>query len=76
MFQGIIYYLFKNLTNLVKLLEAEEIRDKIILICGGARISNELAKELGFNAGFGPGTYAEIVASFAIKELVKRNNNK
>ena len=63
----------KNLTQLVDLLEAEEIRDKIILICGGARISNELAKELGFDAGFGPGTYAEIVASFAILELVKRN---
>ncbi len=63
----------KNLTQLVDLLEAEEIRDKIILICGGARISNELAKELGYDAGFGPGTYAEIVASFAIKEFVKRN---
>ena len=63
----------KNLTQLVDLLEAEEIRDKIILICGGAHISNELAKELGYDAGFGPGTYAEIVASFAIQEYVKRN---
>jgi len=62
----------KNLTQLVDLLEAEGIRDKIILICGGARISNELAKELGYDAGFGPGTYAEIVASFFIKEIVKR----
>ena len=53
----------KNLTQLVDLLEAEGIRDKVILICGGARISNELAKELGYDAGFGPGTYAEIVAS-------------
>ena len=49
----------KNLTNLVELLEAEGIRDKIILICGGARISNELAKELGYDAGFGPNTYAK-----------------
>ena len=63
-----------NLTNLVELLEAEGIRDKIILICGGARISNELAKELGYDAGFGPGTYADIVGTFAIKELVKRSN--
>lgn len=62
----------KNLTNLVELLEAEGIRDRIILICGGARISNELAKELGYDAGFGPGTYAEIVASYFIKELVNR----
>ncbi|MFX1326694.1 MAG: OAM dimerization domain-containing protein [Promethearchaeota archaeon] len=61
-----------NLTNLVELLEAEGIREKIILICGGARISNELAKELGYDAGFGPGTYADIVATYFIKELMKR----
>jgi beta-lysine 5,6-aminomutase beta subunit len=66
----------KNLTNLVDLLEAEEIRDKIILICGGPRISNELAKELGFDAGFGTGTYAEIVATFFIKELVRRKKER
>jgi beta-lysine 5,6-aminomutase beta subunit len=62
----------KNLTNLVDLLEAEGLRDEIILICGGPRISNELAKELGYDAGFGSGTYADIVAMFFIKELVKR----
>jgi beta-lysine 5,6-aminomutase beta subunit len=62
----------KNLTNLVDLLEAEGIREKVILICGGARITNELAKELGYDAGFGPGTYAEIVASFFINELENR----
>ncbi len=63
----------RNLTNLVDLLEAEEIRDKIVLICGGPRITNELAKELGFDAGFGPNTFSENVASFAIKEYIKRN---
>ncbi|MFX1589146.1 MAG: B12-binding domain-containing protein, partial [Promethearchaeota archaeon] len=62
----------KNLTNLVELLEAETIRDKVILICGGPRISNELAKELGYDAGFGPNTYAETVASYFIKEIVNR----
>lgn len=62
----------KNLTNLVDLLEAEGIRDKVLLICGGARISNELAKELGYDAGFGPGVYAEKVATFFIKEIEKR----
>lgn len=62
----------KNLTNLTELLEAEGIRDKVILICGGARISNELAKELGYDAGFGPNTYANVVTTFAIKELMKR----
>ena len=62
----------KNLTQLVDLLEAEGIRDQIILICGGARINNELAKELGYDAGFGPNTFSENVATFFVKELNKR----
>jgi len=64
----------KNLTNLVDLLEAEEIRDKIVLVCGGPRISNELAKELGFDAGFGPNTFSENVASYFVKEIYNRKS--
>lgn len=62
-----------NLTNMVELLEAEGLRDKVILCCGGPRISHELAQELGYDAGFGPHTYAEHVASFILDEIVKRN---
>jgi beta-lysine 5,6-aminomutase beta subunit len=65
----------KNLTNLVELMEAEGIRHKVLLICGGARINNELAKELGYDAGFGPGVYAEKVATFFIKEIEKRKKS-
>jgi len=61
-----------NLTQLVELLEAEGIRDKIILVCGGPRLSHELAKELGYDAGFGRGSYAEDVASFIVTELANR----
>ena len=61
-----------NLTNLVELLEAEGLRDKVILIAGGARITNELAKELGYDAGFGPGKYADDVATYIVKEMVQR----
>ncbi len=61
-----------NLTNLVELLEAEGIRDKVVLICGGPRLTHELAKELGYDAGFGPGKYADDVASFAVTEMVER----
>lgn len=63
----------QNLTELVELLEAEGIRDKIVLICGGPRITHELAKELGYDAGFGPGKYADDVATFAVTEIVERN---
>ncbi len=62
-----------NLTNLVELLEAEGLREKLVVICGGPRISHELAKELGYDAGFGSKTYAEHVASFVVNQMVDRN---
>ena len=62
----------KNLTELVEMMEAEGLRDKMILVCGGPRISHELAKELGYDAGFGANTYADDVASFVAQEMVKR----
>jgi len=61
-----------NLTRLVDMLEAEGIRERIVLVVGGPRITHELAKELGYDAGFGPHTYAEHVASFVVQEMVKR----
>lgn len=61
-----------NLTELVELLEADGLRNKVILICGGARITHELAKELGYDAGFGPGKYADDVISFAVQEMIAR----
>ncbi|MGL4687502.1 MAG: OAM dimerization domain-containing protein [Fusobacteriaceae bacterium] len=65
----------QNLTNLIELIEAEGLREKMIIIAGGPRITNELAKELGYDAGFGPGKYADDVATFIVKEIVKRKEN-
>lgn len=62
----------QNLTELIELLEAENLRDKFVVCCGGARITHELAKELGYDAGFGAGKFAEDVATFAVTEMVKR----
>lgn len=62
----------KNLVELVEMLEAEGLRDKVILCCGGPRLSHELAKELGYDAGFGMNTYADDVASYIAQEMQKR----
>src|SRR5574344_536420 len=66
----------KNLTNLIELMEAEGLRDKMIVVCGGPRISHELAKELGYDAGFGMNTYADDVGSYVAEEYVKRHPKK
>lgn len=64
----------QNLVELVEMLEAENLRSKVILCCGGPRITHELAKELGYDAGFGMNTYANDVASYAVQEFVRRQN--
>ena len=64
----------QNLTELIELLEAEGLRSRFVVICGGARITHELAKELGFDAGFGPGKYADDVATFAVEEMARRRD--
>jgi beta-lysine 5,6-aminomutase beta subunit len=61
-----------NLTELVEIVEAEGRREQLILTCGGPRLSNELAKELGYDAGFSKGTYPHHVASFIVRELAAR----
>ena len=62
----------KNLTRLIELAEAENLRDKMLFICGGPRISHELAIELGYDAGFGTGSYSTDVASFIAISLADR----
>jgi beta-lysine 5,6-aminomutase beta subunit len=66
----------QNLTELVEMLEAEGLRHKVILICGGPRISHELAKELGYDAGFSMNSYANHVASYIAQEMFNRINIK
>lgn len=62
----------KNLSQLVDMLEAEGIRENMIVVAGGPRIDHQLALELGFDAGFGPGTTASDVASYVAQEIVRR----
>ena len=62
----------QNLTELVEMVEAEGRRRETILACGGPRVSNELAKELGYDAGFSKGTYPHHLATFIVRELAAR----
>ena len=61
-----------NLAELVDMVEAEGVRDHVLMICGGPRITHEVALELGFDAGFGPGTTPTRVASYVAQELHRR----
>lgn len=62
----------QNLTELIEMAEGEGLRQQLLFVVGGPRIDAPLAAELGFDAGFGPGTTARDVATFLAKELARR----
>ena len=62
----------RHMTELVDMLEAERLRDRVVLIAGGARVDHALAQELGYDAGFGPGTTPSRVAAFLLEEISRR----
>jgi beta-lysine 5,6-aminomutase beta subunit len=61
-----------NFTALSELLEAEGLRDEVLLIAGGPRMTNLLATELGYDAGFGRGTVPSDVAAFVAQRMAER----
>ena len=62
----------KNFTALVELLEAEGLRDRVVLCCGGPRVTNLMATELGYDAGFGRGTVPSEVAAFIAGRMAQK----
>ncbi|MFO0661133.1 MAG: OAM dimerization domain-containing protein [Polyangiaceae bacterium] len=61
----------ENSAAFVELLKQQGWRDRVVLLLGGPRIDHKLALELGFDAGFGPGTKPADVATFLVSKLVK-----
>ncbi len=45
---------------------------KTTLLLGGPRVDHKLALELGFDAGFGPGTKPSDVANFVVHQVLQR----
>ena len=61
-----------NLAALFDLAEADGVRQDVLFICGGPRLSHQVALELGFDAGFGAGTLPSQVAGFLVQQLPPR----
>ncbi len=58
------YRVGELLAEFVDLVEACGVRERVILVVGGMAVRPELAAELGFDAGFGPGTTPEEVVAY------------
>ncbi|MBI2264884.1 MAG: cobalamin B12-binding domain-containing protein [Armatimonadetes bacterium] len=61
-----------TLSRFLDYLDASGERSKYVLIAGGPGLTHPLAKELGYDAGFGAGTVPEQVASYIVQELARR----
>jgi beta-lysine 5,6-aminomutase beta subunit len=59
----------ENAAALIDLAKRQGWRSKVVMLLGGPRIDHKLALELGFDAGFGPGTKPSDVASFLVEWL-------
>ncbi|ABS26549.1 OAM dimerization domain-containing protein [Anaeromyxobacter sp. Fw109-5] len=62
----------ENARQLIVELERLGIRGQVTAILGGPRIDHRLAVELGYDAGFGPGTRPSEVANFVVGAVLKR----
>jgi len=63
------------LARFADLTDAAGIRDKVKIAVGGMSVRPELAQELGFDAGFGPGSSVDETIAFAEgREFVKKSN--
>ncbi len=61
-----------NARQLIDELSRLGIRERVTAILGGPRIDHRLARSLGYDAGFGPGTRPSEVAGFVVAAVLKR----
>ncbi len=62
----------KDLKDLTHKADQMGLREKMIWVAGGPRVTHPLALECGFEAGFGVGTKPSDVASYIVEEFLKR----
>src|SRR3989338_11384790 len=63
----------KDLRDLTRLIRDEKrLPRHLVKIVGGPRIDHRIAKSVGFDAGFGPGTRPVEVANFIVNEMIRR----
>jgi beta-lysine 5,6-aminomutase beta subunit len=53
-------------------LEKAGIRERVVAVLGGPRIDHRLALELGYDAGFGPGTKPSDVANYIVGRVLEK----
>jgi D-ornithine 4,5-aminomutase subunit beta len=63
----------ENMQKLADLAVERGVRDRLLLIAGGTQVTDEAARSVGMDAGFGRGTKGIDVASFIVETLSARS---
>lgn len=61
-----------NSRQFIDAAKAAGLHGKVTLLLGGPRVDHKLALELGFDAGFGPGTKPSDVANYVVHQVLQR----
>ena len=64
-----------NMRKLHDICVEKGIREKVALIGGGTQVTDEMAREVGLDAGFGRGTNGHMVASFIVKRRREKESS-
>ena len=62
-----------NSRQFIEAAKAAGIHGKMMLLLGGPRVDHKLALELGFDAGFGPGTKPSDVANYIVHAVLQKH---
>lgn len=62
----------RDLKELIARAEKMGLKDQLIFVAGGPRLTHPMALECGFDAGFSVGTKPSDVASYIVEEYLKR----
>jgi beta-lysine 5,6-aminomutase beta subunit len=65
-----------NSRQFIEAAKAKGVHGKTLLLLGGPRVDHKLALELGFDAGFGPGTKPSDVANYIVHQVLKKTGKE
>ncbi|MES9898793.1 MAG: D-ornithine 4,5-aminomutase subunit OraE [Sedimenticola sp.] len=63
-----------HMRHLHRLAVERGLREELLLVAGGAQVSDQLARECGLDAGFGRGARGQEVANFLVRKLCQRDS--
>lgn len=66
----------RDMKDLIQRAEKMGLKEKVIFVAGGPRVTHPMALECGFDAGFGVGSTPSETASYIVEEFLRRRREQ